>query len=185
MIGTLTEVPWGVVYPDVDGPRHPVALYESAKNLVIAPLLFLALRRWPAGRGPVTALFVLLYGGLRFLVDLLRDYESSFLGLDTGQYFNLATAALGAALLGWALRRRGGATPTAAIARRPVGRVRPLAFAFLCLYPLGIPTSWTQAHIEQKRREETSRFDGGPAICAAGLPCRDGVRRTDTSTRSG
>jgi phosphatidylglycerol:prolipoprotein diacylglycerol transferase len=156
VIGTVTDMPWGVIYPDLEGARHPVALYESAKNLLMLPILILVLQRFPAGRGVATALFVLLYGGLRFAVDLLRDYESVFLGLDTGQYFNLAMAAFGAGLLIWALRRRVEPVAPRAAAARRVGLIRPLVFAFLCLYPLGIPTSWTQVNIEQKRQEQQS-----------------------------
>ncbi|HER19717.1 MAG TPA: prolipoprotein diacylglyceryl transferase, partial [Chromatiales bacterium] len=38
VIGTATDLPWGVHYPDVEGARHPVALYESAKNLIMVPI---------------------------------------------------------------------------------------------------------------------------------------------------
>jgi len=179
VIGTVTDMPWGVIYPDVEGARHPVALYESAKNLMIVPVLILVLQRFSAGRGLATALFVLLYGGLRFGVDLLRDYEATFLGLDTGQYFNLLMSTLGAGLLIWVLRRPakvgGGQLGQPDIAAGPVGLVRPLLFVFLCLYPLGIPTSWTQVNIEQKRQDQQSRRDGlsasrsvGTAASAAG-----------------
>lgn len=154
VVGTVTDLPWGVIYPDLEGARHPVALYESAKNLLMAPFLVLVLQRFPAGRGVATALFVVLYGGLRFAVDLLRDYEATFLGLDTGQYFNLAMAAFGIGLLLWSLRRRAELSPPRAVAEPRVGLVRPLVFVLLCLYPLGIPTSWTQVNIEQKRQEQ-------------------------------
>jgi hypothetical protein len=107
-----------------------------------------------------TALFVLLYAGLRFPVDLLRDYEAYFLGLDTGQYFNLAMASFGLGLLIWFLRRPAGPGSvemgSPSLAAKQVGLIRPLVFAFLCLYPLGIPTSWTQVNIEQKRQNQQS-----------------------------
>jgi phosphatidylglycerol:prolipoprotein diacylglycerol transferase len=156
VIGTVTTMPWGVHYSDLEGARHPVALYESAKNLLIVPVAAVVLKRFPAGRGVATALFVLLYAGLRFGVDLLRDYEADFLGLDTGQYFNLAMAFLGIGLLIWSLRRPVALSGAPVIAARPAGLIRPLVFAFLCLYPLGIPTSWTQVNIEQKRQEQQS-----------------------------
>jgi phosphatidylglycerol:prolipoprotein diacylglycerol transferase len=159
VIGTVTDMPWGVIYPDVEGARHPVALYESAKNLMLVPILILVLQRFPAGRGVATAVFVLLYGGLRFVVDLLRDYESAFLGLDTGQYFNLVMTTFGAVLLFQALRRRPEPADTTLRAGQRTGILRPLLFTVLCLYPLGIPTSWTQVNIEQKRQEQQSRID--------------------------
>jgi prolipoprotein diacylglyceryl transferase len=58
VIGSVTTMPWGVVFPGVDGPRHPVALYDGAKNLLLVPILILVLRRWPAGRGVATGAFL-------------------------------------------------------------------------------------------------------------------------------
>lgn len=154
VIGSVTTMPWGVVFPGVDGARHPVALYDGGKNLLLVPVLILVLRRWPAGHGVATGAFLLLYAGLRFLVDLFRDYEGGWLGIGQGQYFNLAMALIGALVLVWALRRRTAPAPQAspAVPRRPAAWLAIL-FAFLCLYPLGIPTSWTQVNIEAIRGE--------------------------------
>lgn len=154
VIGSATSLPWGVIYPGVDGPRHPVALYESAKNFLLIPLLMLVLGRFPAGRGIATGAFIFLYAALRFVVDMWRDYEGGWFGLGQGQYFNLAMAAIGLGVLVWAWRR----PPAAAAVRRPApprraGWLRAAVFALLCLYPLGIPTSWTRVNIEQMRAE--------------------------------
>jgi phosphatidylglycerol:prolipoprotein diacylglycerol transferase len=154
VVGIPTDMPWGVIYPDLDGARHPVALYESAKNFLIMPILIAILGRYPAGRGVAMSAFVFLYALLRFLVDLLRDYESYWmLGIDTGQVFNLIMAAIGAALLVLFLKRARTHAPPApdAAPDRPVGLARALLLAFLCLYPLGIPTSWTKINIEERR----------------------------------
>jgi phosphatidylglycerol:prolipoprotein diacylglycerol transferase len=161
VIGTVTTLPWGVLYPDLDGPRHPVALYDSLKNLLIVPVLALALARWRAGSGVTLALFMLLYAGLRFLVDLTRDYESVFLGLGPGQVYNLAMAAVGLILL---IRFLSHPRPEAVLPQPSASRVglaRVLILAFLVVYPLGIPTSWTKANIEAKRAEEATPGDGG------------------------
>lgn len=155
VIGSVTTMPWGVIFPGVDGPRHPVALYDGAKNLLLVPVLILVLKRWPAGRGVATGAFLLLYAGLRFLVDLFRDYEGGWLGIGQGQYFNLTMAGIGLAILAWALLRRRPPAQAATVA--PPRAVNPLlvaAFVFLCLYPLGIPTSWTRQNIEAIRAEE-------------------------------
>ena len=32
VVGSQTTMPWGFIYQDLEGARHPVALYESAKN---------------------------------------------------------------------------------------------------------------------------------------------------------
>ena len=160
VIGAPTELPWGVVYADLEGARHPVALYESAKNFLIIPLLAAVLARWPAGRGVATGAFIFLYAFLRFLVDLFRDYESAWAGLGTGQVFNLAMAAIGlAVLLACLYRPLSPAPPPPATQPLPgdgrdrrIGPLRVALFAFLCLYPLGIPTSWTRVNIEEKRQ---------------------------------
>jgi phosphatidylglycerol:prolipoprotein diacylglycerol transferase len=154
VIGSRTAMPWGMIYPNVDGPRHPVALYDGAKNLLLIPILILVLKRFPAGRGIATGAFVFLYAALRFLVDQFRDYEGGWFGLGQGEYFNLAMAAIGLAILVWAWRRK--PVPPVAhppVSGRTVGWVRVVIFAFLCLYPLGIPTSWTRVNIEEKREQ--------------------------------
>ncbi|MCP4380107.1 MAG: prolipoprotein diacylglyceryl transferase [Hyphomicrobiales bacterium] len=151
VIGSLTSVSWGVIYPDVEGPRHPVALYESAKNFLMIPILMVILRRFPAGRGMATGAFVFLYAALRFLVDEFRDYEGGWLGIGQGQYFNLVMAAFGLGILIWALRRPAATATPAPTPTRRVGWLRVVVFTFLCLYPLGIPTSWTRVNIEEIR----------------------------------
>lgn len=153
VIGSVTSLPWGFLYPNVEGPRHPVALYDGAKNLLLVPILILVLRLFPAGRGVAMGAFLFLYAGLRFLVDLLRDYEGGWLGIGQGQYFNLAMAAIGLVCLVWALTRSLPPEALPAPDSRRAGILRPLLFIALCLYPLGIPTSWTRVNIEERRLE--------------------------------
>lgn len=163
VVGFLTTMPWGVIYPDLEGPRHPVALYESAKNFLIIPILMLLLRQFPSSRGIATGAFVFLYAALRFLVDTFRDYEGGWFGMGQGQYFNLVMAVFGLAILIWAWRRSVPATPRAppAVLVRPANWLHIVIFAFLCLYPLGIPTSWTRINIEEKRGQELVRPEPG------------------------
>jgi len=153
VIGTVTTLPWGVKLPDVEGFRHPVSLYDGAKNLLLVPLLMAVLRRWPAGRGVATAVFLVGYGGLRFLVDQLRDYESSLGGLGPGQWFNLAMAAFGAVMLVVCLRREPSAARRVAVEspHSGVGVVSAIILLLLVLFPLSIPTSWTTEYIAMKR----------------------------------
>jgi len=153
VVGSQTNMVWGFVYPDLEGARHPVALYESAKNFAILPILIWAIGRWPPGRGVVLSLFVFLYAGLRFLVDLFRDYEAAWLGIGTGQFFNLVMAAAGLVLLIWFLWRRIEATTPERRPAKPASWFQMAVLVFLILYPLGIPTSWTRANIVEKRQE--------------------------------
>jgi phosphatidylglycerol:prolipoprotein diacylglycerol transferase len=154
VVGSRTEMPWGVVYRDLEGPRHPVALYDGAKNLLMVPIMFALLHRYPAGRGIAMSAFVLLYGLLRFFVDELRDYESYWLGLGKGQFFNLAMAVLGLGLGAWFFltRRPVAAGPPVPAREERIGWVRIVILIALFLYPLGIPTSWTGANIEMIRQ---------------------------------
>ena len=153
VIGSETALPWGFVYPDLEGARHPVALYESAKNFVILPVLVWAVGRWDPGRGVVLSLFVFLYAGLRFAVDLFRDYEAAWLGIGTGQVFNLLMAAAGLILLVWTLRSPRSAPRPPHPPAKAASWLQIAVFAALVIYPLGIPTSWTRANIDEKRQE--------------------------------
>jgi phosphatidylglycerol:prolipoprotein diacylglycerol transferase len=153
VVGSQTAMPWGFIYPDLEGARHPVALYESAKNFAILPVLIWALGKWPSGRGVVAGLFVFLYALLRFAVDLFRDYEAAWLGIGTGQVFNLVMAAAGLVMLIWCLRRKRRVPLPPTPAQKTAGWLQIAALAVLILYPLGIPTSWTRANITEKRQE--------------------------------
>lgn len=156
VIGTATTVPWGVNLPGVEGFRHPVSLYDGLKNLVLVPLLVFVLRRWPAGSGVATGSFLLGYGGLRFLVDQFRDYESVLLGLGPGQWFNLAMAAAGIGILRACARKSTlpGAAPVAGFPKEPPysRALRISVLAALILFPLCIPNSWDTAHLIAKRQ---------------------------------
>jgi prolipoprotein diacylglyceryltransferase len=50
-VGSVTSVCWAVKFPDAEGFRHPVVLYDGLKNLLIIPILWYASRwRPPTGR---------------------------------------------------------------------------------------------------------------------------------------
>lgn len=151
VIGTPTTMPWGVKLPDVEGFRHPVSLYDGAKNLALVPLLVAILRRWPAGRGVATAIFLVGYGGLRFLVDQFRDYESSLGGLGPGQWFNIGMAVFGALMLVMCLRRTAQSRQTLPVTVTSLPMVSTVILLLLILFPLSIPTSWTTDYLAIKR----------------------------------
>jgi phosphatidylglycerol---prolipoprotein diacylglyceryl transferase len=76
---------------------HPTQLYESAGSLALAALCALYFqRRGPRSYdGSVFALFVALYGVLRFTVEFYRDDErGAFLSLSTSQWISLMGLAL-------------------------------------------------------------------------------------------
>lgn len=102
--GRPTASTWGVVFPRADAlPRHPSQLYEAASHFLLFGVLFWLLRRRPQlmrqRPGVFAALFMALYGALRFLTDFYRD-DDTYLGpFSSGQWASLIVAAIGVWLL--------------------------------------------------------------------------------------
>ena len=111
-----------------------MALYESAKNFLILPILIWA-------------------------VDLFRDYEAAWLGIGTGQVFNLVMAAAGMVLLIWTIRKPRAPLHLPRPSARAPSWLQVVTFMALIVYPLGIPTSWTQANIAEKRQDAAERVE--------------------------
>lgn len=73
LYGTPTSLPWGIAIPGVPGLRHPTQMYAVLKDLTIAVICFLYLRHArPIVPGRTVALFLMLYGVLRFLIEFIR-----------------------------------------------------------------------------------------------------------------
>ena len=149
IVGSVTDVWWAVKFPDADGFRHPVVLYDGAKNLLLMVYL-LHVRRTNPTPGAVAARFVFWYAFPRIFIDLFRDYPTHRLAIGTGQALNLLMAALGAVLLVRSRLRRLGRIGTPPVARGAgAGDDAPLAwqraaFAGVLALCLTIPSNWTQ-----------------------------------------
>jgi len=104
IVGSVTSVPWAVKFPEAEGFRHPVVLYDGLKNLLIVPVLMRARRRG-VPPGGLAARFLFLYAFVRIFIDYFREYPLTLLGLPAGQTMNLLMAATGLVLL-WRNRRR-------------------------------------------------------------------------------
>lgn len=79
MCGTITAMPWGVIFLTVDHfPRHPTQLYEAFSE---GALLFLILwywgykQRWLARRGTISGLFLVGYSVCRILIEYFKEPE--------------------------------------------------------------------------------------------------------------
>lgn len=103
IVGAVTDVPWGVKFPEAEGFRHPVVLYDGLKNLLIVPVLLWA-RRHGVPPGGLAVRFLILYAGLRIPIDLLREYPGTWMGLPQGQAMNIVLTAAG--ILLWLRNRR-------------------------------------------------------------------------------
>lgn len=112
LYGTVTNVPWAIAIPGVEGLRHPTQFYAVAKDLLIAFVCFVHLRATASNQqaiGRTAALFLALYGVLRFCVEYFRDQPLGFLPLlgvqlSRGQLLTLPIVALGALVWCWTLR---------------------------------------------------------------------------------
>ena len=146
--GSITEVCWGVQFPDLEGFRHPVVLYDGIKNLLLVPfLLFVRSRRPP--KGAVLGHFILWYGFLRIFVDLFREYRTELFGLPPGQEFNLVMSILGLLLLVWAYKFQSGKRTLGPMeslleTSRETSLLQRISLAALVAIPLIIPSDWTQ-----------------------------------------
>ena len=110
--------------------------------------------------------FVLWYGLLRLVVDHFRDYDSYWLGIGRGQFFNLSMALVGLCIV--AAVRRHASPERAAVPRRtrekdPTLWVKRAAFYALVIFCLFIPSGWTQQVLEdfETRKEAAPSAPSG------------------------
>lgn len=102
--GKAWDGPWAMGYPDGTVPTppgvevHPTPVYETLTMLAIAWLLW----RWRDRFAPgmLFALYLMLAGAERFLVEFVRRNEAVFAGLTVAQFVSLAMVAAGGVL--WA-----------------------------------------------------------------------------------
>jgi phosphatidylglycerol:prolipoprotein diacylglycerol transferase len=109
LVGRPTTVPWGMIFPGDNMPRHPSQLYEA---LLEGPVLLFILwaihnRKRPRD-GRIAALFLLLYGLFRFAVEFTRQPDSqlgfiAFGWLTMGQLLSATLASTGIVL--WMILR--------------------------------------------------------------------------------
>ena len=150
IVGSVTGAWWGVQFPDADGFRHPVVLYDGMKNLLLMAYL-VYVRRTSRTPGAVAARFVFWYAAPRIVIDLFRDYPTHRLALGTGQTLNIVMALIGLVLLYRSrLRRLGRLRRLPAPPERPARSAAPptwahrVAFPVLLAFCLTIPSNWTQ-----------------------------------------
>ncbi len=101
--GKAWDGPWAMAYPDgvvpTDVEVHPTPIYESLSMGLAALLLWHLRDRMAPGR--LFALYLVLAGVERFLVEFLRRNPDALIGLTTAQLVSLVMVAAGGV---WLLR---------------------------------------------------------------------------------
>ena len=117
LFGTPSTLPWAVEidtriaaaagYPGYE-TFHPTFLYEALWNLLItAGVILLLERRGKLFKGSSIALYMVLYGTGRFLMELMRtDTTFRFLGLSRNGWVSVGAVLIGAVLFWWMQQRR-------------------------------------------------------------------------------
>jgi phosphatidylglycerol:prolipoprotein diacylglycerol transferase len=98
--GQASDLPWAMAYPEgtvaTDVEVHPTPIYETLGMGVAALVLWHLRDRLTGGR--LFALYLVLAGLERFLVEFVRRNESVLAGLTLAQLFSLAMIAGGIVL---------------------------------------------------------------------------------------
>jgi phosphatidylglycerol:prolipoprotein diacylglycerol transferase len=105
--GKAWDGPWAMSYPDgtkpIDTPVHPTPVYETLAMGLVALVLWRLRNRLT--NGLLFALYLLLAGTERFLVEFLRRNDDAALGLTLAQLLSLGMIIAGAVWLLLAFRR--------------------------------------------------------------------------------
>ncbi|MCD6726821.1 MAG: prolipoprotein diacylglyceryl transferase [Solirubrobacteraceae bacterium] len=99
--GVPSDLPWAMSYPDGEVPTlervHPTPVYETLVGLLIFAVLWRLRARISAVS--LFAVYLVLSGVARFLVELLRRNDAVVLGLTQPQLFAAAFVLIGVGLL--------------------------------------------------------------------------------------
>ena len=109
LYGTVTTLPWGVMFDGVVGKRHPIQFYDFTLMMMIALSCFFVLRS-PSFQKPgrVGTLFLILYSIVRFLIEFIREQNGVFFwGLSEGQWLTIPLFLFACWLWRWTGRRNG------------------------------------------------------------------------------
>ncbi len=103
LVGTVTTLPWCVVFPTIDNLcRHPYQIYASLSHVLLLGILLSVKRIKNLKPGLVFYSFVVFYCIIRFITDFVRQ-EIRYFGLSVWQYVCLVTILLA---VGMFLRKR-------------------------------------------------------------------------------
>jgi prolipoprotein diacylglyceryl transferase len=116
LFGTPTTLPWGLEIDLAHRPAeyldfetfHPTFLYEAMWNvLVTVPVILFLEHRGKLAKGASFPVYMMVYGVIRFLTELLRtDTTFRLLGISRNGYVALA-AIIGGGVLLFIIQKRG------------------------------------------------------------------------------
>ena len=105
LYGTATNMPWSVIFVEVDNlSRHPSQLYEAILEGIILFLILIYFmnKGYLKKLGLISGLFLILYSLFRFFVEFFRVPDEQigylFLNLTMGQIISLVFASIGITL---------------------------------------------------------------------------------------
>ena len=111
--GKPWDGPWAMAYPNGTVPTteevHPTPVYETITMLLVAALLWRWRHRWQPGT--LFAVYLILAGAERFLVEFVRRNDDVLLGLTQPQLLSVVMMASGAI---WLFVRRPAPAPAPA-----------------------------------------------------------------------
>ena len=98
--GRATNSNFGMIFTQVDNiPRHPSQLYEFALEGIVLFCILWWFSRKQRPIGAISALFLIGYGGFRFLVEFTRQPDENLgllqLGMSMGQWLSLPMLLIG------------------------------------------------------------------------------------------
>ena len=116
LFGTPTDLPWAVqIDPNIAAAAgysgfatfHPTFLYESLWNIFLTAGVILWLEhRGKLAKGSSIALYLMIYGAGRFLMELMRtDTTFRFLGLSRNGWISAGAVLFGIGMFWWMQRR--------------------------------------------------------------------------------
>jgi phosphatidylglycerol---prolipoprotein diacylglyceryl transferase len=75
--GRVTDKPWGMIFPNAGPlPRHPSQLYEFFFEGVVFFIILWLYSKKPRPAGYISALFLIIYGIIRFCLEFFRQPDS-------------------------------------------------------------------------------------------------------------
>jgi len=83
----------GVKFPEIEGLRHPIQLYEAGAFFLVFALLILFQDKFKK-TGTLFATSAIVYSIIRFITEFMRDSMVEAYGITYGQYASLAMIAV-------------------------------------------------------------------------------------------